>query len=102
MSKAYSRSTPEARKEEILTCAVERAKLVGLNGLRRDDIATQAGVSQGLVTRYFNTMNQLRTAVVRYAVHHEILPLVAEALVAKDPQALKAPQELKDRAFASV
>lgn len=96
------RLDPTARKEEILQVAVNIAAKSGLNNLRRDAIAEAAGVANGLVTRYFETMTQLRRAVMRYAVHNEVLPLVAEGIALRDPQALKASEELKKKALASL
>lgn len=96
------RLDPETRKEAILAAAVRRAQVVGLAGLRRDDVAAEAKVSQGLVTLYFNTMTQLKRAVIRYAVHAELLPLIAQALAANEPEAKKAPADLRKRALATL
>ena len=97
-----SRLDPKIRKDAILVAAVECAKLQGLSNIRRDTIAGYAGVANGLVSRYFSTMTQLRRAVVRYAVHNEVLPIVAQALALRDPEALKASDELKKKAVASL
>lgn len=96
------RLDPKVRKHEILLVAVRMAETDGLATLRRDEIAKTADIANGLVTRYFNTMGQLRRAVVRYAVHHENLPILAQALAIRDPEALKAPEDLKKKAVASL
>lgn len=96
------RLSPQARKDEILVAAVKCAEEVGLAGIRRDTVAEKAGTSNGLVSRYFNTMTQLRRAVVRYAVHNERLTIIAQALAVRDPEALKASEELKKKALASL
>jgi AcrR family transcriptional regulator len=96
------RLDPKVRKEEILAVAVAHASVVGLNGLRRDDIAQKAGVANGLVSRYFNTMLQLRRAVIRSAVHNEILPIIAQGLAMREPEAMKAPEALKQKALATL
>jgi AcrR family transcriptional regulator len=96
------RLAPEVRKEAILAVALERARSIGLNNLRRDDIAAHAGVANGLVSRYFSTMTQLRRAVVRAAIRQEVLPVLAQALASRDPDALKAPEDLQKRALASL
>lgn len=96
------RLDPKVRKEEILAVAVAHASVVGLNGLRRDDVAKKAGVANGLVSRYFNTMIQLRRAVLRSAVHNEILPLIAQGLAMREPEAMKASDELKKKALATL
>jgi AcrR family transcriptional regulator len=96
------RLDPTKRKEDILAVAVKRAELLGVANLRRDDIADVAEVARGLVSRYFNTMPQLRRAVMRYAVHNENLSIIAQGLAMRDPEALKASPELRDRAIASL
>ena len=97
-----TRLAPKVRKQEILIAAVECTQHHGINGLRRDAVAERAGVANGLVTRYFNTMTQLKHAVVRYAVHNEILGIIAEGLALRDPEACKASEELKKKAVASL
>lgn len=93
---------PEVRREELLTIALDMAATLGIEQIRRDDIAKKAGVANGLVTHYFTTMTQLKRAVVRAAVERRSLPVIAQALALKHPEALKAPLELRDEALASL
>lgn len=95
-----TRANPELRKAHILAAAVAMAKDTGYHKLTRDAVAESAGVSMGLVTRYFGTMNQLKVAVVNHAVKCEVLPIVAEAIYSRDPRAKKISPELKARALA--
>ena len=96
------RMNPAHRREQILNAAVGMATDVGLQKTTRDGIAERAGVSMGLVTRYFNTMTQLRRAVMRTAVKNEVLGVIAEGLVMGDPHAKKASPGLKERALAFI
>jgi AcrR family transcriptional regulator len=96
------RLKPEIRKDEILAAAIQLTLRVGLNGLRRDAVAEEASVANGLVSRYFNTMTQLRHAVVRHAIHNEVLPIVAQALAAGDPEVRKASEDVKKKALATL
>ena len=96
------RLDPEARKEQILNVAVELAELLGYDKIRRDGIAEKANVADGLVTRYFNTMNQLKRAVMRHAVTNDNVIIVAQGIAARDPQALKAPDALRQKALAHL
>ena len=96
------RLPPEQRREAILMAAIELAALYGYQELTRDGIALHAGVSMGLVTRYFPTMQQLRRDVMRHAVKREILPIVACGLAIRDPHALRASEDLRRRAAASI
>ena len=69
---------------------------------RAHEIAKKAKVSPASVSRYFNTMKQLKRAIMRAAVKQEILPIIAHGLLNKDSQAKKAPTELKERAIKAV
>ncbi|MGJ0509088.1 MAG: TetR/AcrR family transcriptional regulator [Methylocystis sp.] len=93
---------PDVRRGELLDIALDMAESLGLEQIRRDDIAKKAGVANGLVTHYFSTMTQLKRAVVRAAIERKILPVIAQALALKHPEALKAPDELRNAALASL
>lgn len=93
-----SRANPALRKDQILTVAIEMAKEQGYHKITRDAVAECAGVSMGLVTRYFGTMKQLKTAVMRTAVKQGIPEIVAQGLANGDDHAKKAPAELKAEA----
>lgn len=97
-----SRFKPEVRKDAILEAATALALDDGLCAVRLIPVAQRAGVTNGLVSHYFGTVKQLHRAVIRHAIHREILPIVAQALAAGDSDARKAPEELKQRALASL
>jgi DNA-binding transcriptional regulator YbjK len=101
MNARFYRQKPEDRQQMILDAALMVAKREGLEKLKRETVAKEANVSCGLVNRYFNTMPQLKRAVIRAAIHAErpILEIIAQALVQGDAQAKKAPQEVKDAAL---
>lgn len=96
------RLKPEVRKDAILDAAVQLALDTGLCNVRLIPVAERAGVTNGLVSHYFGTVKQLHRAVVRHAIHREILPIVAQALAAGDSDARKAPDDVKSRALASL
>ena len=93
---------PEVRKEQILDAAIKVAEKNDYFTMRREDIARVAGCSDGSVSRYFGTMNQLRKAVMRHAVHHGHHIIVAQGLMRGDRQARKASQELKNEAASHI
>lgn len=93
-----SRTSPALREEHLLECAVALATVQGYHNVTRDQLAEAAGVSMGLISRYFGTMVQLRKAVVRQAVLKEIPEIIAQGLANGDKQAQKAPDALKTRA----
>lgn len=97
------RYDPEIRKEAILTIA---CGLV-VNGatyykLSREKIAAALDVSEGTIQYHFCTMKNLRRAMMRHAIKHEVLLVIAQGLAARDVYAGKAPQELKNRAIDSL
>lgn len=97
-----TRLKPSDRKDALLSAAVAEANAVGFGQMTRSGIAARAGVAPGLVTHYFETMPKLKRAVMRHAIHTEELGIVAEGVVTRDANALKAPPELQARALASM
>lgn len=93
-----SRVSPALRKDQILAAAVALARTDHYAALTRLKIAEKAGVSMGLVTNYFGTMQKLRRSVMRAAIAQEIPEIVAQGLANGDPHAKKAPPELRTRA----
>lgn len=102
MSKNKRRLDPTVRKDLILDAALELAQDRNYTSITRDEIAERAGVSVGLVTKYFTTMPQLKRDVMRAAIRSETLAIIAHGVAIRDPHALKAPAELQQRAVASL
>ncbi len=96
-----TRMKPEARKDEILNAALVVATKLGFANVRVADIATQAGCGYGTVSYHFNTMTQMRRAMMRAAVERKILKIIAEGLVMRHPEAKKAPDDIQKKAIAS-
>lgn len=92
------RMQPDDRRDRILDAAMSVAIRSGYRAMTRDDVAEEAGVSAGLITRYFYHMDLLRAEVVAAAVERGVLSLVAEGLVAGEPAAVNAPLEVRTRA----
>jgi AcrR family transcriptional regulator len=97
-----SRSTPADRTRDLLAVAVELAATVGWRSLTREQIATAAGVSPGLVSARLGTMDALRRSVMRQAVTQRCVPVVAQGLAMKDRQAMRADETLRAEAAAWV
>lgn len=96
------RLQPKERRKQLIASAVRLAERIGYDRITRNGVAEEAGVSTGLVTHYFRTMKQLQRATMREAVTVGNLSVVAQGLVAGDPQALKAPAELKQAAASRL
>lgn len=97
-SVSKTRANPALRKDHILNVAVRMAMDHGYTKITRANVAEGAGVSVGLVTRYFGTMCQLKTAIMRRAVKKGLVTIIAQGLANGDDHAKKAPQELRSEA----
>jgi AcrR family transcriptional regulator len=96
------RMEPEARKDEILDAALAMAAECGYTNLTRDAVALRVGVASTTVQYHFQTMGQFRVEVMRAAVKQRCLVVVAQGMAARDPQALKADEDLRIAAAGSM
>lgn len=62
-----TRKHPKDRKDEIFEIAVELSEQVGVSRITRAEIALRANVSKGLISHYFNTMQDLKEAIIKKA-----------------------------------
>lgn len=82
-----TRKPPEERRAEILTTASALASEEGLESLTLRRVADELGVYPGLVSHYFQTVDELVVAAFRHAVTTESNELYAA--VADQPCPLK-------------
>lgn len=106
MSDQRTRMKLEPRREQILAAAMQIATSTGYNSLTRDGVAHLAGVATGTVNHVFDTMRQLRSAVMCCAVtrakrHNspELRLIIAQGLAEGDSVAHGAPDWLKREAL---
>lgn len=92
------RLKPKKRKAKILSAAVEWSRTKGFQTMTRGNVADTAGVSPGLINRYFADIHTLRQAVMQEAIRLEIPEIVAVGLAIKNKLAIGAPLELKKTA----
>ena len=90
-----TRANPALRSDTILDAAMMVARGTCYTKVTRTQVAEKAGVSMGLVSNYFGTMTQLKTAIMRRAVKQGDLVIIAQGLASKDAHACKASDELK-------
>src|SRR5450432_715368 len=62
----YERQLPEQRRQELIDATIECLKRYGHEGLSMRAIATQAGVSLGLINHHFPNKEELIAAAYRY------------------------------------
>lgn len=96
------RLTPTERKRLILKAAVSLASRYGMKFVTRDRVARRAHCSIGLVTLYYEDMDKLRNAVMRYAAENKILNIIAEGLALRHHAVKDLPDGLKKAALATV
>lgn len=89
------RLEPKMRKQQIMNAAVAIATHNNTLNITRHDIAMEAQVSEALVSKYFNTMHQLRRALVRFAVQTGEVPILALAAMSSDYK-VDIPTHLKE------
>ena len=87
----------EETRQRILQAAVKLAELDGYQWLTRKAVADQAGLGQSasLVSHYFGSMVGLKRAVLRHAVEHRLLPIVAQGLADQHPIVTSASADLR-------
>lgn len=92
-----ARMNPLARKQKILDAAIHLAIEIGYRNITRKDVATRSDSAQGLVSRYFKTIANLRHEVLKEAVNREIMPILVENLSARDFDRIPVSPELKQK-----
>lgn len=91
-----------SKREHILETAISIAQRGGLTALNRDELARRADVPNGSINHYFETMDHLRSIVIRAAIDRRILRIVGEAVAARHPLAKRANRALREAALASL
>lgn len=97
-----NRLEPKQRSAQILDAAIEVAVKHGYQNIQRKTVADAAGVAESLVSKYFGTMPDLKRDVMRAAIRTRCLAVIAQGLAMKDRHALKAPEELRQQALATL
>lgn len=97
-----SRAQPSVRRDHILSVAVDLSRRNGYKNVTRDEVAAGAGVSTGLVSKYFGTMVNLHRDIMRAAIRDEVVEVIAQGLASGDKHAKKAPDRLKLKAAAFI
>jgi AcrR family transcriptional regulator len=97
-----NRMNATVRRQDILAAGLHVAERDGFANVTRNNIAAHAKVSGPTVQYHFGTIKQLRRELMRYAVHHKNLRVIAQGIAAGDAQALKAPPELREAALNSM
>jgi AcrR family transcriptional regulator len=89
-------------REGLLDAALTVAQAVGYRKMTRSEIALAAGCSEGQVSHLLGTMVQLRRQVVRAAVKRQHLPVIAQALVDRDPHVMALDESVRRQAMEAM
>ncbi len=96
------KESKDVRKQQIIDAAIAEAEIVGFDKIQRADVAKRASIGDGTVNLHFGTMQKLKRSVMRHAVKSSNLKIIAQGLVAKDAQALKVADDVKERALQTL
>ena len=97
---SYKKSA--VRIEEIIAAGLVLAETKGYQQVTRADLAQAIEVSEGTISQHFGTMARFRRSLMRAAVHKRNLVVIAQGLAARDGEALKASDHLRDAAANSL
>jgi AcrR family transcriptional regulator len=92
---SHIRMDPEHRKELILAAAVKVARKSGFRKATRTAIASEAGVTPGLVGVYFKGRETLREAIFARAVDAADAKLVRDGLDNGIGKGVRIPKSLR-------
>jgi len=93
------RPGPETRRGQILHVATRLAIKYNYKNITRAQIANKIKVTETLISYYFNTMENLRRAIIQNAIENDILEIIAQGLAVHDPEVMKLPKEKKEKAL---
>ena len=69
-----------SKKQIILDTALKIASEKGYASITRDGLAEIIGVSQGIITYYFNPFTKLKYELLKLAVERNELPILMQAI----------------------
>jgi AcrR family transcriptional regulator len=90
------------RKARILEVALKLAEKEGYQNIRRNKIAELAGVCYTLINWHFKSISNLKNTVMKEAVERQILPIIAQGLLLKNPEAMNAPEDVKQKVINQI
>ena len=85
-----TRQTAEARREDVLTAALEEFATAGFRGASTDAIARRAGISQPYLFRLFGSKKELYLATVRRCFRRTLEEMQSAAEGLRGEEALEA------------
>ncbi len=96
------RMTHKTRRRMILGAALALAKKSGYFDLTRDKVAVAAGCSCGLVQYHFNTIGDLKVALIEEANRRKDLSVLSQLVGTLDPNESLVDPELVEPALKFI
>lgn len=97
-----TRRDPSMQRTRLLIAAVDTAEDIGYLTMSCSDIADRAGETRTLVHHYLGTMDEIRDAVIRYAITDMRCQILAQAILARHPAVSGLSADSKFRIFEEV
>lgn len=94
-----ARMSKDERSAKIMKAAMELAEKHGYHAISMRQVADRAKCSRSLVDYHFGSSKAMIDAIVDHAATWHNLPVLAQALIARHPIALKAPEALRKAAL---
>jgi AcrR family transcriptional regulator len=85
-------------KQDILTAAVQLARETGYRRVTREAVANRVGCAESTISFHFGAMSEFHQSIVEFALGHEVLDVIADALASRHPLAVAAPEALRRKA----
>jgi len=92
-----------SKANSTLQIAVKLAEKHGYHHITREMIADKAVIATGTVSLHLGTMAQMRKSIVRHAVRTANKPIMAQAILARDPYVMrKVPKAQREDILARM
>jgi len=86
------------RKKQLINIAIKLSEEKGYQTVTRKMIADEADVREGTVTHSLGTMENIKRDIMRHSIKDGNIKVLAQGLSVGDKHAVKAPDELKQKA----
>lgn len=90
------------KRNQILEQAVTYAEEVGIQSIRRNQLADRLKIARGSLAYHFGAMDNLRNEIVRHAIESENIVVIGKAIGEGHPLTREISDDLKQRSLATL
>lgn len=92
------------RRRELLDSAIKIAKEKGYKSVTRNAVSKGAGMANGLLNYWYESIDSLRSDVMEHAIANcktdkTMLLIISQGIFEENPTALSAPKSIKTKAL---